>query len=167
MGDAPTEAALNGGGGGGGGLVKADLPVLHHDSSLCVSAGGLRGDGDHLHGGRPPLSQHVQVQGEGLQRQRSGPVQQDPDHADLREYVPPLFTPDVAARGVITVRQEAETWTTPSGGLALASVSLCRAGKKAKVSFSCTAAHHGAAIFPIFKPNRSSSSILQDYPLTC
>lgn len=109
-----------------GGLAKADLPVLHHDSSLCVSAGGLRGDGDHLHGGRPPLSQHVQVQGEGLQRQRSGPVQQDPDHADLREYVPPLFTPDVAARS-----QNCETGgRNVDDGLALASVSLYRAGKK-------------------------------------
>lgn len=69
------------------GLAKADLPVLHHNYSLRVSAGGLRGVGDHLHGGRSPLSQHVQVQGEGLQRQRSGPVQQDPNHADLWEYV--------------------------------------------------------------------------------
>lgn len=55
---------------------------------VCVSfTGSVRGDGDHLHGGRAALQQHVQVQSEGLQRQRSGPVQQDPDHADLWEYV--------------------------------------------------------------------------------
>lgn len=51
--------------------------------SACVLTGSVRGDGDHLHGGRAPLQQHLQVQGEGLQRQRSGPVQQDAGHADL------------------------------------------------------------------------------------
>ena len=64
-----------------------DVSAVLTGRSVCVFAGSVRGDGDHLHGGRAPLQQHVQVQSEGLQRQRSGPVQQDPDHADLWEYV--------------------------------------------------------------------------------
>lgn len=49
----------------------------------CIFTGGVRGDGNHLHGGWAPLQQHVQVQGKGIQFQRSGPIQQDADHADL------------------------------------------------------------------------------------
>lgn len=74
--DTPSEALVQN--------QALDASAVLTGHSVCVSfTGSVRGDGDHLHGGRAALQQHVQVQSEGLQHQRSGPVQQDPDHADL------------------------------------------------------------------------------------